>query len=81
MTKTGRKKLDPSNERLRDLVKGAGLTQVAALTIFNKQIKVRPLAESSWKGYFCDPNTRRYRKFPEGHLEHAEKVLGPLQCD
>lgn len=67
------------NERLRELVKGAGLTQTAALEIFNHDIGVRPLTESAWKGYFCAPGTTRFRNFSSELLEHAEHVFGPLQ--
>lgn len=68
-----------NNDRLRELVKGAGLTQTAALALFNHGIKVRPLSESTWKGYFCDPDSRRFRGFAAELLAHAEKVFGPLQ--
>lgn len=70
---------NPNNERLRLLVTGAGLTQPAALALFNREIKVRPLSESTWKGYFCAPGTARYRGFAPELLAHAEKVFGPLQ--
>lgn len=70
---------NPNNERLRSLVSGAGLTQSAALGLFNRAIKVRPLSESTWKGYFCTPGTARYRGFAPELLAHAEKVFGPLQ--
>ena len=70
---------NPNNERLRSLVAGAGLTQSAALALFNRAIKVRPLSESTWKGYFCTPGTARYRGFAPELLAHAEKVFGPLQ--
>ena len=68
-----------NNERLRLLVQGAGLSQPAALLLFNRAIKVRPIKESSWKAYFCKPDTTRYRKFNDELLEHAEKVFGKLQ--
>jgi len=71
--------INPNNERLRALVKGTGLTQPAALALFNREIKVRPLSESTWKGYFCSPDTTRFRGFAPELLAHAEKVFGPLQ--
>lgn len=70
---------NPNNERLRLLVAGAGLTQPSALALFNREIKVRPLSESTWKGYFCTRGTARYRGFSPVLLAHAEKVFGPLQ--
>ena len=63
----------------RALVAGAGLTQPAALALFNRAIEVRPLSESTWKGYFCSPGTTRFRGFAPELLAHAEKVFGPLQ--
>lgn len=68
-----------TNERLRELVDGARLTQPAALTIFNRGFGIRGLKESTWKGYFCKPGTTRYRGFDPELLEHAEKVFRPLQ--
>ncbi len=67
-----------NNERLRQLVKEAGLSQPAALLLFNRGIRVRPVSESAWKSYFCKPETTRYRTFSDELLEHAEKVFGPL---
>jgi hypothetical protein len=68
-----------ANERLRHLVEGAGLTQPAALTLFNRGFGVRGIKESTWKGYFCAPDTTRFREFNKDLLGHAEKVFGPLQ--
>lgn len=68
-----------NNERLRQLVEVTGLTQPAALTLFNRGFGIRGLKESTWKGYFCDPSTTRYRNINDEMLAHAEKVFGPLQ--
>jgi hypothetical protein len=68
-----------NNERLRQLVHGTGLSQPAALTLFNRGFGIRGLKESTWKGYFCDPSTTRYRNLSDEMLAHAEKVFGPLQ--
>lgn len=68
-----------NNERLRQLVKGTGLSQPAALTLFNRGFGIRGIKESSWKGYFCDPDTTRFRGLSDDLLVHAEKVFGPLQ--
>lgn len=68
-----------NNERLRELVEGAGLVQPVALTIFNRGLGIRGLKESTWKGYFCDPTTTRYRGFNDDLMAHAEKVFGPMQ--
>jgi hypothetical protein len=68
-----------NNERLRELVEGSGLKQPAALTLFNRGFGIRGIKESTWKGYFCDPSTTRYRGFNDELMAHAEKVFEPLQ--
>jgi hypothetical protein len=68
-----------NNQRLRELVEGAGLSQPVALTIFNRGLGVRGLKESTWKGYFCRPETTRFRNLSDDLLGHAEKVFAPLQ--
>jgi hypothetical protein len=68
-----------NNERLRELVHESGLTQPVALTIFNRGFGIRGLKESTWKGYFCDPSTTRFRPFGDDLLAHAEKVFAELQ--
>ena len=68
-----------NNERLAELVKGADLSQPAALTLFNRGFGIRGIKESTWKGYFCAPDTTRFRNFNDELLTHAEKVFGPLQ--
>jgi hypothetical protein len=65
-----------NNERLRQLVAGAGLTQAAALKLFNQGLGVRGLKESTWKGYFCDRESTRYRAFNDDLLAHAETTFG-----
>ena len=68
-----------NNERLRALVAGAGLTQYAALTRFNRGFGIRGIKETTWKAYFCRPETTRFRNFGDDLLGHAEKVFLPLQ--
>ena len=68
-----------NNDRLRDLVKGAGLSQPAALMLFNRGFGIRGIKESTWKGYFCASDTTRFRGMNDELLAHAEKVFGPLQ--
>lgn len=68
-----------NNERLCELVRGSGLSQPAALTLFNRGFGIRGIKESTWKGYFCEPSKTRYRRFNDELLAHAEKVFGPLQ--
>jgi hypothetical protein len=68
-----------NNERLRELVEGAGLKHAPALTLFNRGFGIRGIKESTWKGYFCDPRTTRFRGLNDELMTHAEKVFGPLQ--
>ena len=68
-----------NNERLRALVEGTGLSHAAALTIFNRGFGIRGIKLSSWKAYFCDPNTSRFRALSDDLIAHAEKVFRPMQ--
>jgi hypothetical protein len=68
-----------NNDRLRELIEGAGLNQPAALTLFNRGFGIRGIKESTWKGYFCDPSTTRFRGFNDELMAHAEKVFLPMQ--
>ena len=63
-----------ANERLRRLVAAAGLTQRQALDLFNKD-QARPLAPDSWRSFFCQRETKRYRRFRAEWLAHFERVL------
>lgn len=67
-----------NNERLRELVKASGLTQPVALTIFNRGLGPARYSESTWKAFFCDPTTDRFRPLKDELLEHAEKAFGSL---
>jgi hypothetical protein len=64
-----------NNDKLKMLVKSRGLTQTAALDIFNQGLGVRGIKESTWKGYFCNPESTRYRSFNDDLMGHAEKVF------
>lgn len=70
------KKSSSNNERLRSLITASGLTQAAALDLFNRELGARPYSASAWKSFFCDPGTTRFRPFGDAMLELAEKVFG-----
>lgn len=72
---------NPNNERLKELVQAAGLTQAAALERFNVGLGARPLSASTWKGYFCDHTTTRFRGLSDSLLQHAEKVFGSVKVN
>lgn len=67
-----------NNARLKELVAGAGLTQADALDIFNQGFGIRGIKMSTWKGYFCNPDSTRYRSISDDLITHAEKVFAPL---
>lgn len=67
-----------NNERLRELVKACGVTQPVALTIFNRGLGPAAYSESTWKAFFCNPSSDRFRPLKDELLEHAEKVFGKL---
>jgi len=69
-----------NNQKLRELIDGANLTHTAALELFNREFGVRGLTESAWKGYFCNPNSSRYRSFSDALISHAEKIFTPLSA-
>lgn len=75
---TAAKTAKTANQRLAELVKGAELTQSAALALFNRGLGIRGIKESTWKGYFCSPQSSRYRQFRPEFLSRAERVFGPL---
>jgi hypothetical protein len=64
-----------NNERLRELIAEAGVTQVVALTIFNRGLGVGGYSESAWKSFLCDPATERFRPLKDELLAHAEKAF------
>jgi hypothetical protein len=67
----------PNNIRLRELIETAGLTQAAALTLFNRG-QARPLTDSGWKAWLADRESVRWRELSDPYREHAEKVFGRL---
>ena len=48
-----------SNDRLRALIEATALTQAEALARFNRGMGLRPIAMSTWKGYFVKPDVTR----------------------
>lgn len=65
---------DPNNDRLRELISAAGLTQLDALAIFNRSL-IKPYSTSAWKAFLADRGAARWRRFDDALLGHAEKVL------
>lgn len=69
-----------NNERLRDLVNGANLTQTKALMLFNEGLGVAAYSTSSWKAFFTRPDSARFRPFKKELLVRAENVFRMMQA-
>lgn len=68
-----------NNDRLRELVEGAGLTQAVALMIFNRGLGPAAYSLDSWRAFFVDPGKARFRPLRDELLQHAEKAFGKIQ--
>jgi hypothetical protein len=68
-----------NNARLRALVEASGLTQAAALNVFNRGMGARPYSASAWKAFLSNPETTRFRALSDELLEHAEKQFSKLE--
>lgn len=68
-----------NNQRLRELIEGAGVSQAVALTLFNRGLGPAAYSESAWKSFLSSPTTTRYRALGDELLAHAEKVFGKLK--
>ena len=67
-----------NNDRLRQLVADAGLTQLEAHALFNAGLDGFGYSFEYWKGFFCDPNTKRFKVIKDDQLARAEKIFGKL---
>jgi hypothetical protein len=68
-----------NNKRLRDLVKGSGLSQPAALTIFNRGLGPAAYSVDTWKAFLVSPDSKKYRPLKDELLAHAEKAFSKLK--
>ncbi len=62
-----------NNDRLRELVEASGLTQVAALAVFNRRLGPAGYSLSAWKSFFVKADSTRFRALKDELLEHAEQ--------
>ncbi len=67
-----------NNERLRELINRAGLSQPQALALFNRGLGPAAYSESAWKSFLVRPTSNRFRPLKDALLAHAEKVLGRI---
>ena len=79
MVSMNTKKHPTTNERLRALVEASGLTQAEALALFNKPLGPAGYSLDYWKGFFCDPASKRFKPLRPDLLAHAEKVFARLE--
>lgn len=70
-----KEKNSENNRKLRQLIEAAELSHVQALALINRGLGFRAIKESTWKGYFCSPETTRFRGVHPDLLAHAERVL------
>lgn len=62
-----------TNMRLRQLVEESGLSQPAALAVFNHGLGVAGYSLTTWKAYLASPTSKKFRPLKPELLAHAEK--------
>ena len=68
-----------NNERLRELVEASGLSQAAALAVFNRRLSAAGYSVSAWKAFFASPTTTRFRPLKDELLAHAEREFKAIR--
>ena len=61
MTITMMVSMNTKKQPTRALVEASGLTQAEALTLFNKPLGPAGYSLDYWKGFFCDPASKRFK--------------------
>ncbi|MBV8248476.1 MAG: hypothetical protein JO200_08485 [Comamonas sp.] len=67
------KPVKTSNERLRELVEASGLSQAAALAIFNIGLGPAAYSINTFKAFLVRPDSPKFRPLKDDLLAHAEK--------
>lgn len=62
-----------NNDRLRDLVEASGLSQAAALAIFNIGLGVAAYSINTFKAFLARQGSAKFRPLRDDLLAHAEK--------
>lgn len=62
-----------TNERLRELVTASGLSQAAALAVFNVGLGPAAYSINTFKAFLARPDSPKFRSLKEDLLTHAEK--------
>lgn len=68
-----------NNERLCELVAAAGLTQKEAHALFNAGLDSFGYSFDYWKGFFCDPGTKRFKPFKDDQIARAERIFSKIK--
>jgi hypothetical protein len=68
-----------NNDRLKELVRGAGLAPAVALTLFNRGLSNEVFSESAWKALFADQSSSQFRSLEDELLAHAERAFSHLK--
>ena len=69
----------PNNQRLRDLIAAAGVTQAVALTIFNRGMGPAAYSMDTFKSFLAQPGKPKFRPLKDELLAHAEKQFAKLE--
>jgi len=67
-----------NNERLRELVEQAGVTQAVALTIFNRGLGPAAYSMDTFKAFLARPDSAKFRPLKDELLAHAEKQFAKV---
>lgn len=67
-----------NNERLRELVESAGVTQAVALTIFNRGLGPAAYSMDTFKAFLVRPDSAKFRVLKDELLAHAEKQFAKV---
>jgi len=62
-----------NNDRLRTLIAEAGVTQAAALVIFNRGMGVAAYSFNTFKAFLVRSDSTKFRPLKNELLAHAEK--------
>ena len=67
-----------NNERLRELIDAAGVTQAVALTIFNRGLGPAAYKMDTFKAFLVRPDSAKFRVLKDELLAHAERQFSKV---
>ena len=68
-----------NNDRLRELIEEAGVTQPVALTIFNRGLGPAAYSWDTFKAFLVNSEAAKFRPLKDELLEHAEKQFAKVK--